>query len=128
VAGVLGGGRALRRARSSRASRATSQHPQRAVGEVRRQLASRVQSAREVRELLQQALRARFGLPGGEITPQDAAERLRQAGADTHLADACAELLASCAAAEFAPGVNSVSVAELAPRAEELIGRMARAA
>jgi hypothetical protein len=128
VAGVLGGGRALRHVRAAKANHATLQLHQRAAGDVRRQLASRVQSVGEVRELLQQALRARFGLPGGEITPQDAAEQLRQAGTDTHLANACAELLASCAAAEFAPGVDSVSVPDLAAQAEVLIGRIAKAA
>jgi hypothetical protein len=130
MAGVLGRGRvrrAVRGLRGAKATRAAARLQQMAAGEIGRQLSSRVQSVQEVRELLQQALRARFGLPPGEITPHDAAERLRQAGADDRLADACAELLATCAATEYAPGADPVSVPELAARTERLIGQLASA-
>ena len=43
--------------------------------------------------LCQTVLRARFGLPPGEITPLDAGHRLREAGVDGDLANACSELL-----------------------------------
>jgi hypothetical protein len=123
VAGVLVGGR-LKRWRAQQPSRAAEQQRQQAAGEVRRQLASRVQSVHEVRELVQKALRARFGLPAGEITPRDAAERLRQAGIGDALASQCAELLETCVAAEFAPGVNPVSLPELIARAERLVAQL----
>jgi hypothetical protein len=126
VAGVLIGGR-LRRWRAQQPSRAAEQQRQQAAGEVCRQLTSRVQSVHEVRELVQKVLRARFGLPAGEITPHDAAERLRQAGVRDDLASESAELLESCAAAEFAPGVNPVSLPELIARAERLTTQLTNA-
>jgi hypothetical protein len=129
VGGVLIGGhmrRTMRRLSANRNSRALVQDHQRAAGEVRRQLASSVQSVHDIRELLQTVLRTRFGLPPGEITPADARSRLCQAGVDEGLANACSELLESCAAAEFAPGINPVSVPELAARAERLTAQLAK--
>lgn len=130
VAAVLVGGRmrrTMRRLREGKASRAVAQDHQRAAGEVRRKLDSSVHSVHDVRELLQMALRIRFDLPPGEITPHDAAMRLHHAGVDPSLVNACAELLDTCAAAEYAPGVNPVSLPELTARAERLIARLANA-
>jgi hypothetical protein len=131
VAVVLLGGR-LRRAahqfRLSQASREVARQHRRAAGEVRRQLTSRVQSVHDVRELVQHMLRTRFGMPEGEITPHDAAERLQAAGVEQGLARSCADLLDQCAAAEFAPGVDPVSVPELGARAEQLVSRISGAA
>jgi len=128
VVGVLGGKRALGWVQASKASKAAIQQHQQTSRDLRRQLTQHVQSVHDVRELFQQALRARFDLPPGEITPHEAAERLRQAGVDAGLADVCAELLATCSAVEFAPGGAAVSVPELAARTERLIGQIASAA
>src|SRR5262249_33387007 len=129
VAAVLVGGRmrrTMRHLRDTRASLTAAENHQRAAGELRRQLVSTVQSAQDVRELLQSALRTRFDLPAGEITPHDAARRLLQAGVDEGLANACSELLEACSMAEFAPGINSVPLPELAARAERLIAQLAK--
>src|SRR5262249_47003948 len=129
VAAVLLGSRmrrTMRRLRDHRANRAAAQDQQRRAGEVRRQLASSAQSVHDVRELLQRALQRRFGLPPGEITPHDAASRLHEAGVDAGLANAFSELLEVCAMAEFAPGVSSVPLPELAAQAERLIAKLAK--
>src|SRR5262249_37060376 len=127
VLGVLLGGRlrrTLRHLRNQHANRDRTRMHEQTAGEVRRQLTSSVQSVHEVRELLQKVLRRQYGMPPGEITPYDAALRLRQAGVDEGLAGACAELLEACAAAEFAPGVNPVSLPELRRRAGQLTSRL----
>jgi hypothetical protein len=124
---VLVGGhmrRSMRALRQQRENRALAAQQQRAAGEVRRQLHSSVQSFHDVRELLQHMLRTRFGMPPGEITPHDAAERLTQSGVDEGLAKACAELLETCTAAEFAPGLAPAPLAELAAQAEQLVVRI----
>jgi hypothetical protein len=72
-------------------------------------------------------LRSRFGMPAGEITPHDAAERLRRAGVADGLANACASLLEDCAAAEFAPGVSPMSLPDLTARAERLVAEISSA-
>jgi hypothetical protein len=127
VAGVFIGGwrrRTARRLRANKADRAADSQRQQAAGVLRQQLVSRVQTAHDVHELVQQALRARFDLPPGEITPKDAAERLCQLGVDGKLAHACANLLKTCAAAEFAPGVPALPLPELAAEAERLLAQL----
>jgi hypothetical protein len=123
VTTVLARGR-LRRWRGSRSNRAAIQQGQQAVGEVRRQLCKQAQSVQDVRELLQKALRQRFQLPPGEITPLDASARLRQTGVDGTLADECAKILEECAVAEYAPGANGAPPSELAARADRLISQL----
>jgi hypothetical protein len=84
-------------------------------------------SVAEVGELLHDFLRSRFALPAGEVTPHDAAVCLRGAGVAEEQVHACQELLQTCAAAEFAPGMLDVSVSELADTAAKLIERLAAA-
>jgi hypothetical protein len=79
-----------------------------------------------VRELLQNALRKCLHLPPGEITSQDASEKLRQAGVARALADECAEILDACAAAEFGPGTESTLLSELTSRTEKVIGQISK--
>jgi hypothetical protein len=123
VTSVLARGR-LRRWRGSRSNHAAIQQGQQAVGEVRRQLCKYARSAQDVRKLLQKALRQRFQLPPGEITPPDASARLRQTGVDGTLADECAMILEDCAVAEYAPGACGAPPSELAARADRLIGQL----
>jgi hypothetical protein len=125
VTSVLARGR-LRRWRGGRSNRAAVQQGQHAAREVRRQLCKQAESVQDVRELLQKALRQRFQLPPGEITPQDASQGLRQAGVDGPLADECGKILEACAVAEFAPGAEGTPPSELARRAEQLIGQLAK--
>ena len=77
---------------------------------------------------VQDFLRRRFALPPGEVTPRDAEGCLRRAGVEEGLARACADLLETCAAAEFAPGVASVSPDELSAYAGRLIDQLASSA
>ncbi len=77
-------------------------------------------SVPDVRQAVQDFLRARFDLPPGEVTPKDAEDCLRQAGYGEKLARECAEVLSGCDAAEFAPGLARPA-AELAAKAEEVI-------
>jgi plasmid stability protein len=128
VLGVLVAGRfrpTLRWVRSEYASGTAARLRSRAAGHVRRRLTSKVQSAQEVRELLHQALRSHYDLPAGEVTSADVADRLRQAGVDDELVNACTDLLKACATAEFAPDFNSVSLSELAERARRLTQQLA---
>ena len=130
VVGVLVGGRlrpATRWLRDRYASRSVARMRLRTAGEVRRQLMSRVQSVHEVRELLHKVLRAHYGLPPGEVTSEEVAACLRQAGVDEELVSACTDLLKACAGAEFAPDFNPVSLSELTSRAERLTGQLAKA-
>jgi hypothetical protein len=130
VLAVLVGGwmrRTMRRLRQGQANRVQARQHARAAGEVRQELHSSVQSVHDVRELVQRMLRSRFGLQPGEITPQDAAEHLRQAGVSDGLASSCASFLEECAAAEFAPGLSHMALPELAERAEKLIAEITRA-
>jgi hypothetical protein len=75
----------------------------------------------EVRTTLQDYLRSRFHLPPGEITSQDAREALERAGLGQELAQACAEVLNGCEAAEFAPGPGRAGAADLALAAEKVM-------
>jgi hypothetical protein len=75
----------------------------------------------EVHQAVQDFLRARFNLPAGEVTPPSAAACLRAAGYDEGLARRCEELLETCAAALFAPGLVNLTPTELALRAEHLL-------
>lgn len=121
---ALGGGllvRGARRLRQRRASVAVVRHQRSAAGEVRRQLHAGDLSVSKVRETLQAMLRHQFGMPAGEITPQDAADCLRRAGVSPGLAHSCAALLETCTAAEFAPGMLPVSLDELAAAADRLV-------
>jgi hypothetical protein len=77
-------------------------------------------SVADVRQAVQDFLRARFDLPPGEVTPKDAEECLRQAGYGEKLARECAEVLSGCDAAEFAPGLARPA-AELAAKADEVV-------
>jgi hypothetical protein len=77
-------------------------------------------SVPDVRQAVQDFLRARFDLPPGEVTPKDAEDCLRQAGYGEKLARECAEVLSGCDAAEFAPGLARPA-AELAAKAEEVV-------
>jgi hypothetical protein len=97
-----------------------------AAAEVRSQLHTPAPTAAGVRQLLADFLRARFQMPPGEITPHDAAERLREAGIHTRLSREFAELLEHCVAAEFAPGLMAASGADLAVRADRLIQAVER--
>jgi hypothetical protein len=128
VAGVLAGGRirqTFSRLRTNQATKSLLRQHQQTLGEVHRKLASQPGSPHEVRELVQRMLRQRFGMPPGEITAHDAAERLRQAGVAESVARSCEELMEQCAAAEFAPGMQPVPLPELAARAEGLVRHIA---
>jgi hypothetical protein len=78
-------------------------------------------SAASVRRLLTDFLRARLKMPPGEITPDDAAERLEQAGVNPLLARQFADLLDTCTTAEFAPGLVPIPPSDLAARADRLL-------
>jgi hypothetical protein len=125
VALLLVGGR-LRRWRAHRTERAATRYKQQASREACHSISHRAQSVQDVRELLQNALRTCLHLPPGEITSQDASEKLRQAGVDGVLADECAGILEACAAAEFAPGMEATPLSELTSRAEKVIGRISK--
>jgi hypothetical protein len=62
----------------------------------------------------------------GEITPGDAERRLQEAGVDPSLAGQFAKLMETCAVAEFAPGLSTVSPTELSAEAEALIRALLR--
>jgi len=125
--GVAGGGAALavRRWRRRLAARKSDAGAARqAAAAVRARLAEPGLSAAEVRQLVQEFLRHHFRLPPGEITPRDAAESIERAGLGAGLANACAELLALCAAAEYAPGMVTAAPSELAGQAKQLLAKL----
>ena len=127
VLAVLAGGlmgRTVRRLKRQRAGFVIAQQQRREVSAARQQLHSTVRSATQVREVLHQLLRGRYGMPPGEITPSDAFEKLRQAGVPEELARECEVLLETCAAAEFAPGLATVSPAELSAAADRLVAHL----
>jgi hypothetical protein len=127
VLAVLAGGllrRSVRRLKHRRAVVVVAQQQRREVGAARRQLHATVRSAAQVREVLHQLLRGRFNMPPGEITPSDAFEKLRQAGVAEGLARECEALLETCATAEFAPGLATVTPTELSAAADRLVARL----
>jgi hypothetical protein len=112
--------------RSAGVNRARLRHDGQRTQELRTELSRRAGSIQDVRELVQKVLRERFHLPPGEITGRDAAEKLREDGVDGALADECAAILDACAVAEFAPGIEAPSVADLKARAERWMGEISR--
>src|SRR5262249_42221066 len=110
-----------RRLRQQRRDWAGTRQRQQATVKVQQGLRVADITVEQVQSSLHDFLRARFSLPSGEITPQAAAECLRQAGVDASVAKHCEELLETCAAMLFAPGVIEIMPAELAGRAEQLM-------
>jgi hypothetical protein len=125
VAAVLLRGR-VRRWQARRSEKSANWRQRQATEAVHRSPTRQIQSAQDVRELLQNALRKWLHLPPGEITSQDASEKLRQAGVDRALADECAEILDACAAAEFGPGIESKLLSELTSRTQKVIGQISK--
>jgi hypothetical protein len=107
--------------RQRRAATAGQRQQRQTTREVQRQLKTSSLTITAIRQALTDFLRARFRMPPGEITPGDAAARLQEAGIEEALARQFAALMETCAAAEFAPGLIAVSVAELSAEAERLI-------
>ncbi len=124
VIATVWGVRAWKRRRLTRASR---RRYQATMAEATRGLQSSAPTIEGVRQTMQDFLRRRFRLPPGEVTPRDAADCLRGAGVEEGLARACADLLETCATAEFAPGVVALSPTDLAAYARKLIDRLASA-
>ena len=60
------------------------------------------------------------------LEPRSLFDRLRHAGVRPQLANACAEWLRQCAAAEFAPGTTNAAPPELAQGAENLLSALER--
>ena len=77
--------------------------------------------AAEVSAAVQDFLRARLEMPPGEITPDDATQRLLRAGYPVELAERCADVLRACAALQFAPNAVSEGSSELAASADRLL-------
>jgi hypothetical protein len=113
-------GYAAWRYRKQRERRAVPVSRRQAIDAVRSRLRAPNLSVPDVRQAVQDFLRARFDLPPGEVTPKDAEDCLRQAGYGEKLARECAEVLSGCDAAEFAPGLARPAT-ELAARADEVI-------
>jgi hypothetical protein len=127
VLAVLAGGllrRTVRRLKDERAGFVVAQQQRREVGVARQRLHTTVRSAAQVREVLHQLLRGRFGMPSGEITPSDAFAKLCQASVPEGLARECELLLETCATAEFAPGLATVTPAALSAAADRLVARL----
>jgi hypothetical protein len=115
-----------KRGNKRRSDRVRLPRTRRATDDIRRRLSQGVESVRDVRELLQRALREQFHLPPGEITSQDAADRLQKSGVAGALADECARLLEACAVGEFAPGVEAPPLADLITRAERWTAQVSK--
>jgi hypothetical protein len=118
AAGLLLAARRWRRFRAGRAARVERRQ---AVHATLERLRADHLLAAEVREAVQDFLRTQLGLPPGEVTPQDAEERLTRAGYDPALARDCAAVLRDCEAAAFAPGVPRPAAADLAAAAERVV-------
>jgi hypothetical protein len=116
----------VRKLRQRRAATAGQRQQRQAATEVQRQLKTSVRTVSEVRQALTDFLRARFRMQPGEITPGDAERRLQEAGVEASLAQQFAKLMETCAVAEFAPGLSTVSPTELSAEAEALIRALLR--
>jgi hypothetical protein len=127
VAVVLAGGylvRGVRRLRDRRRQTAVRDQHERNARSACKQLRSVDLTLAGVRQTIHLMLREQFAMPPGEITPQDAEARLHSAGVPQHLAKKCSAILEACAAAEFAPGAESVSLPELAAAADRLVAEI----
>jgi hypothetical protein len=118
--GAVALGYAAWRYRKRRERRIAPVSRRQAIDTARSRLRAPNLSVPDVRQAVQDFLRARFDLPPGEVTPKDAEECLRQAGYDEKLARACAGVLSGCDAAEFAPGLARPAM-ELAGKADEVL-------
>ncbi len=98
----------------------SQQHP---IEEAHRRLRTLPSTAVDVSAAIQDFLRAHLEMGPGEITPQEASERLSRAGYPIELVEMCAALLASCAARQFAPTstADAREIRTLALTAERLI-------
>jgi hypothetical protein len=121
VAVVLRGRLAVRRQRLALMSR-----QRQAVEEALQRLRTPPWTAADVSAAMQDFLRAHLEMELGEITPEEAAERLTQAGYPVELAEKCALVLRACAAQQFAPPgtVGAKSDKDLALAAECLISEI----
>jgi hypothetical protein len=114
----------LRTFRKHRRQREAHRQHQAVLSEVRRELAEAEPTVAAVRQTVQDFLRRRFQLPPGEVTVAEARAGMRAAGVEEELAQAVADLLDTCVAAEFAPGTVTASPRELAAYAQRLIDRL----
>lgn len=114
----------LRTFHKHRRRRAAHRQHQAVLSEVRRELEEGEPTVAAVRQTVQDFLRRRFGMPPGEVTAAEARERLKASGIEPELTQAVADLLDTCASAEFAPGTVTVSPPELAAYARRLIERL----
>jgi hypothetical protein len=121
LAGVVAGWSLQRRRRFASSPQPSARAE---LAEALDRLRGPARSAAPIREVVQDFLRRRFQLPPGEITPHEAVEHLRKAGVGEGSIRGCAELLESCTAVEFAPGLRSPGVAELAAEAERVLRRI----
>jgi hypothetical protein len=119
---VLGGiGIGLRRRRPQRRQQAARKRQQRqTIEQARQRLHEPALTAADVSAAVQDCLRARLEMTPGEITPEEAAERLRQAGYPPELAESCAAMLRECATRQFAPDQASAAN-DLASSANHLL-------
>lgn len=92
-----------------------------AIEQARQCLRTGTPTAAQVSAAVQDFLRARLDMPPGEITPDEATQRLLRAGYPVELAERCAEVLRACAALQFAPGAASEGASELAASADRLL-------
>ena len=92
-----------------------------AIEQARQRLRTGTPTAEEVSAAVQDFLRARLDMPPGEITPDEATQRLLRAGYPVELAERCAEVLRACAALQFAPNAASEGASELAASADRLL-------
>ncbi|HEY7331259.1 MAG TPA: BatD family protein [Gemmataceae bacterium] len=99
-----------------------SRHKQ-AIDKARQRLQTPPWTAADVSAAVQSFLRAQLEMEPGEITPEEAAERLTQTGHPAELAQKCAEVLHACATRQFAPlgTVDIENDSDLASAAERLV-------
>lgn len=74
-----------------------------AIEDARQRLRKSPATAAAVSTAVQDFLRAHLELAPGEITPEEAVERLHQAGYALELSQTCAAVLRACAARQYAP-------------------------
>ncbi|MGH7169192.1 MAG: hypothetical protein ACRELG_02800, partial [Gemmataceae bacterium] len=120
ILGVVVGLRRWPAARSQHAVRLRWQRQD--IAQARQRLQAPSLTAAEVSAAVQDFLRIRLDMAAGEITPEEAAECLTQAGYPPELTESCAEVLRACASRQFAPGQATSGAEDLAIVADRILG------
>jgi hypothetical protein len=120
LAGIVLGRRRRRGSQPRQPALPREQRP--TIEQVRQRLHAPSLTANDVSAAVQDFLRIQLEMSSGEITPNEAAERLTQAGYPPELTEACAEVLRECATRQFAPGQTPSSANDLALSADRILG------